>query len=813
MKGTVTAIRLIALPLLLVAIILLTGCTPWIETAQGQTANVPVGEIYGTHTVGQTFVPRWGGLSGVEVFLATYARQNTQPLIFHLRETPESTENLATVTIPASEIADNAFQTFAFPSMTDSTSRRYYFVLESPTARPGDAFTAWRGPADSYVDGALYLAGRPQDGQLIFRLHYDPLRLWASLLLEVAQAIPWGLALVVLFLLPGMALLVWLGPADAVNWTELLTVAPALSVALLPLLLLWAHVVHLRLGPLVMAGLLVLAAAALLARLRHDRLSLRGLIRPSLPSLLLVVVFVMVLVTRWLVARGLEVPMWGDSYQHTMLAQLLAERGGLFQSWEPYVALRSLTYHFGFHSVVAAEHWLSGQAMPISVIEVGQALNVLAVLSLYPLAVYLTGNRWAGIIAVLVAGLLFPMPQYYLNWGRYTQLAGQVVLPIAILLTLRAFENRSRREYLLAGLAVAGLALTHYRVFLFYVCFLLAWVPFQIVKLKQTDVLTRGRQTVVRLSLLAGIVLLLDLPWLRNLFASHLAKMYGQMARGQSTAFVRTTYNAVGDIHPYLPAGLLAVMLLAGLWALLRNQRNAIVLIVWTFFLLLLANPSLIGLPGTGVVNNFAVFIALYIPGSLLIGFLLGDVVSAAQRWRSSAGFAVIVLILVTGVWAGRARVQARDAQFQMVTRPDVEAMAWIRQNTPPDARFLVNGFKAYGGSVVVGADAGWWIPLLAGRANTVPPLVYGAEKADRPEMRQELLAFYDRVLQADFDTAETAAWLRKNKVTYVYLGQRRGRIGAGEKRPLEVDDFLDSPYFRPVYHHDLVWIFALSGG
>src|SRR4030066_2372836 len=62
----------------------------------------------------------------------------------------------------------------------------------------------------------------------------------------------------------------------------------------------------------------------------------------------------------------------------------------------------------------------------------GQLLNILAIISLYPLAYKITKNRWAGVLAILVAGLLSPMPMSYVNWGRYTQLAGQVILPVSI---------------------------------------------------------------------------------------------------------------------------------------------------------------------------------------------------------------------------------------------------------------------------------------------------------------------------------------------------------------------------------------------
>jgi len=631
-----------------------------------------------------------------------------------------------------------------------------------------------------------------------------------SLLREVFSALPWLLALLALLLLPGLALLSWLWPGDGETWTWRITVIPALSMAIAPVVLLAARTARLKLGTASVIVLLILSAALVLLRWRWRRPLAPK--RPSLalPNLSLGVIVGLVIISRWLVARGLEVPLWGDSYHHTMLAQLLVERGGLFQTWLPYAPLRSLTYHFGFHSLVALTHWLTGLPIPKSVIVVGQALNVVAVLSLYPLAVRLTENRWAGVGTVLVAGLLSPMPQFYINWGRYTQLAGQAVLPVAILLTIDAVDRSDRRGYLLAALSVAGLALTHYRVTFFYLCFLLAWLPFRVRAARSGQ--PPFRQTLARLITIGALSVLIDLPWAINLASSHLAKVYARMASGKADALLRSGYNAFGDIRPYLPAGLMALLILSLVWVLVQRNRNASVLLVWIVFLILLANPSLIGLPGGGVVNNFAVQIALYIPASLLIGYLFGELATAAERWSRWSDYLIITLLMALAIWGGRQRVVARDPAFQMVTRPDMEAMRWIRQHTPEDARFLVNGFTAYGDTAVVGADAGWWIPLLAGRQNTIPPLVYGAERTIRPNMWRELLDFYHWLRKADLSDKRTAARLRAAGVTYVYIGQRQGRVGAGETNPMPISDLKANPDLRPVYHQDRVWIFALSG-
>src|SRR5438876_1216387 len=78
------------------------------------------------------------------------------------------------------------------------------------------------------------------------------------------------------------------------------------------------------------------------------------------------------LLVRLYLVRGLPVGLWGDSYHHTMIAQLLVDHRGLFSSWQPYAPLTTLTYHYGFHSNVAFFYWLTGIPVTTSVLYVGQ---------------------------------------------------------------------------------------------------------------------------------------------------------------------------------------------------------------------------------------------------------------------------------------------------------------------------------------------------------------------------------------------------------------------------------------------------------
>jgi len=638
--------------------------------------------------------------------------------------------------------------------------------------------------------------------------------------------ITWGtaaaaLAAPLVFLLPGWALLSLLLPPerldrrpDAASWPIL---AAGLTLALAPVGLLFLYLVGLKVGTGGALAALALSASVILWRRgpvwwtrRPQPFSGRNLLTWLDPPLLaLLAVTALVFGVRLWVVRGINVGFWGDSYQHTLITQLILDNGGLFQSWQPYAPLTTFTYHFGLHGDVAffqwATGWLTGNPTPRTVVLAGQFLNGLAALALYPLAVRLCrGNRWAGVLAVLVAGLLTPMPMFYVNWGRYTQLAGQIILPVALWLTLEALEadRWDPRRLGLAVLAVAGLALTHYLVLAFYVMF---W-PFYLIvwSLSHRSQPRLALTAWLRLAVVGLGAVLLVVPWVVLLLKGLLPRILGGYLQGTPAEdFLReeTRFYPLIQFLPYYIAILAAV---GGLWALIRRHQVSLVFL-WVGSLLLLANPHRFGLPGRGVVNNFTVELALYIPAAILCAYLLVTTasflpplpsrlhLSSSRLHPSSLAALAAVPILAIGTWAGvQQRKGVIDFDYQLVTPADEQALAWISENTPPDATFLVNSFFAYGGSLIAGSDAGWWLPLLAGRSSTQPPLNYGSEAGPDPGYGQRVNDLALRLEQSNLADAATVRYLREQGVSYVFIGEKGGDL-------LDAALLQGSPYYRAV--------------
>jgi hypothetical protein len=770
------------------------------------------------HPVGQTFVARHGGLSGMEFWLEAQPG-SAGVLRLHLRSDPQSSIDLAVAKLSLDQIATPGFYRFSFPSDHRSHGVYRYAVLELDGA---GAVRVGAAPGDAYIDGAAYRDHEPLDVQLAFRLVYNP---W-GMILELGRAALGGIGLLtvaaVLYLIPGCALLTWLWRGDPLPWPVRMALAAGLSLALYPLLFLWTDLVGLHLGPLYAWGPVVLGLVALAWRYRRWRpcqgweaLRAWACSDALWSDLALVIILALVFGVRLLVVRTLDAPMWHDSYQHAVIAQLLVDNGGLFDSWEPYTPYRGLTVHFGFPAAVALLSWMTGLEIPRATLLTGQLVNGLAIFTLYPLAMRLArGNRWAGVVAVLIAGMLSPMPAYYVNWGRFAQLAGQAVLPVALWLLWDSVDQErvAWGPLFLAGLALGGMVLHYYRMPFYYTTFVLAWL----VGWGLPEWKVEGRRwlgALGRMTLIGGTALLLVLPWTSYIAGGRLASaLEAGISAPTASEWERVLadYQIWRNVFYYVPRPLLGIALLALIYALVRRRWTIAICALWVVGLAGLVAGRLIRLPGANMMQNFAILIALYIPVGLMAGWLVGEIVGRIGRWGA------IAILLILAMWSIRWQVTIVNTRFVLVTRPDMRAMAWIRENTPTNALFLVEGFRIYNGRSAVGDDAGWWIPLLARRKNTMPPQYALLNEAPAvPGYSQRVVDLVAYLEEHSPASPEGLAQLCEWGITHVYIGQGQGKIGkvifaeAAQLFPPEV--LANSPAFQLLYHQDRVWIFALK--
>jgi len=800
----------------------LTGCST-LSRPEQPTATDYVA-LSTKDTIGQTFMARYRGLNGIDVYLNPEDYE-TKTLTLLLYQSPEDNQILAKSSLILAEDSQEGYYTFQFIPQIDSFNQDYYvkFLIDEGNYQ----LKLGSGPGDTYINGALYKNVNPRDAQLTFRLTYD---LPQVLIGFVYLTFTWLLISLVgffLYILPGWAILSLLMPSWAYrHWAEKTGLSIGVSLAIYPLLLLWTDIFGLHLGsayawlpPIIGFFVLIWKNRKTIKDPRNPQIR-----SPKPLDLALFIIIILIIAVRLWVIRNLDAPLWGDSYHHTMISQLIVDNAGLFDLWKPYADLQTFTYHFGFHSLVATFHWITNLNLMQATLWTGQIINGLAVLSLYPLAVRVGKNPWTGVLAVIVAGLITPMPMFFVNWGRYTQLAGLAILPVVSAILWQGYEdnNSSKWRYaVLVWLTLGGLALTHYRVLIFAIIFLLAYF---LIYVRKNNIKTFLGKSII----FCSGALILFLPWFIHVFSGRILQILGiQISTSANQVNISTLqYNSIGNILNYLPALLWVLFPISLGWCLWRCSKAAAVIGIWWFFILLLANPEFLNLPGTGAINNFMVMISAYLPVCMIIAaaiiWLCHDLNTYLREQTNIQGrnilfsklipqILIVSLLSITTILGARQRINdVQISKHSLFTRPDLRAVNWIKRNLPDSADILVNSFSAYGGAAVVGSDGGWWLPLLTNHQSTQPPINYTLEQGPYPGYRQWVNALTEEIQSKGITNPDVLSMLEQRNITHVYIGQQQGQIGYGGPG-LSPEILLASPYFSPIYHQDRVWIFEID--
>lgn len=817
---------------LALAALFLSGCAQLIRTEQ--PAVVDWETLAAGQTIGQTFVAKYDGLVGIYFYLAPLQTGNGE-IKLHLRLAPQDMQDLAVSvnTLQVDSVKTPGYYGFYVSAQAASNQKYYYAFLESTGS---GAVQVGKAAGDAYLNGASYQNGTPEDAQTAFQLSYSRREAFLGLAWEL---VTWGGIVAIgffLFILPGWGLfsLLWPGWRERA-WPEKLGLSAGLSLALYPLLLLWTDIIGLHLG-VIYAWLPPLAGLGMILWRNRSRLSkdaLKQVALPKfnraslsiLPDITLLIVLALIIFTRFWAIRSLEAPMWADSVQHTVMAQLMLDNGGLFKSWLPYAPYNSLTYQFGFPTFAAVFAWLTGLGSLKATLIVAQIINGLAVLTLYPLAVRIAkGNRWAGIGALLVAGLLSSLPAYYVNWGRFSQLAGQAVLPVAVWLAweaLAASNPSSTRKRIdkkgvvvivFAALALVGMMLSSYRLPYFYPTYILALL----VGWSLPEWRLNGQIWARKLGILLVIAVLaafLFLPWMLRLVGSVLAGEVGAAAiSGSTIKSVLVEFQAWGGLFSYVPIALAAIVLAALVWNLVRKNWMVAAQGLWVVILALVVAGGLIHLPGASWMHTFAILIALYIPVGLVVGWLISEIAGDGKVGRRQSLVAVAVCVAAIFGTVSQRNIPLPDT-YAYVTRPDALAMTWIRENLREDAHFLVEG-AMYQNTSIIGSDAGWWLPLMAGRQNSMPPQYALNETPIQTGYTQRMIALVDQLQTISPGSPQGVALICSDGFNYVYIGQQQGKAALkflGSPQLFSPDVLISSQDYRLLYHQDLVYVFALK--
>lgn len=602
---------------------------------------------------------------------------------------------------------------------------------------------------------------------------------------------------VVVLFAPGY--LLWSALGDTIRLPRLAASALwlGLSLSLIPLAFLWASTLGLRLTPTVLqlqaVGLVLLAYWCWQRSRPAVRLPLWLLGGLSL-------VLGLTGLTRLVEIRGLTMPLWVDSVHHTLLVRVIGETGQIPRSLTPYMPVENLVYHWGYHTVAAAWRGVADLPLAQAVLWSGQILNALIALVMYGLGAVVLRSPRGGLLAGGVAGLLSLMPAYYVTWGRYTQLTGLLLLACLLITSIKLSERAtfSWPLVVLTAVLLAGLMLIHYRVLVFYAAFML---PYALVLLVQRPLRLGG--LVARFAAASSLAALLAGPWvlimLRQIIVPF-ARAPGALEGSQSYNTLDWSLVNAGNAETlYIIAGAGCAL------ALVLRQWRVLAMAGWIGAMFLVANPTVLGLPPTWFINNHSVTITLFMPVAVLVAACVNQLMRwvvewlprPTRRWGRAALAVAMIGVALHGAWQLRSVVNPVTV---LALPEDLPALEWVANNTPDDARFLVNT-TAWLNGAYRGTDAGWWLLPLANRWVSTPPAlyIYGS-----PEYKQAVEVLNQRVAALKPEApADLMQLIRDERITHIFVGKQQGG-------PLKVDLLLSDPAFTPIYEQDGVTIFAV---
>jgi hypothetical protein len=515
--------------------------------------------------------------------------------------------------------------------------------------------------------------------------------------------------------LPGLCWWAWLGWDDD-DPGEALAVIFGVSMAVIALAALLFYLLKLPFGPnkqlAYWVGAPLFLALGLAVRWKKHKFDWK---------LLLALVFFGGLVAfRLWQARELVLPNWVDSLHHSLIVRKMVEAGGLTASLEPYLP-GNFYYHFGFHSFTAVYSLLSKQFAPFAVLFLGQVISAGVSLSIYAFTKTLTRDWKIGLLAALLSAFVTKMPGYYLTWGRYTLLAGMLLMPLAMAFGLKVIRGQRGIGNLLAlGVLTAGTLLTHYfNAFLLAVWFVvlgLVWL-FRAAKARSFK-----WHEALGLVLPVMIGLLAVLPWYVRIFqysgarADLSANLVGLAAdRTEQWSYLR--YLIGNQLN-------LVLVIMAGggvLWCLWRNEKVEFAL--WALFVGLMSLP--IGVQLSSFRHDYFGLVLFFPVSVMAASFVFGVVKFFQEKFtgltarRISAALASVfmIFVLVYGGWSNRDVINKATI---LADQDDLDALNWINTHLPKDARFFINT-APWGFGLYRGVDGGAWITPYTGRWSLVP--------------------------------------------------------------------------------------------
>jgi len=794
-----THLSLVKVILVLTSICSITACVSLEDPETSQDIhNEAIGILGKDSSVGQTFVSRRSRLSGVILWLKT--SENSGPITFEvLTSDSGSPPHFITKFVP--EEGENRIE---IPPQTDLPGQEYYIRLSNSS---GGTSVLGR-TENNYHEGSAYVDNNPVPGDIYFTATYD--YDWKALVQDLIGLIgSWKihLQIFILIVVPGWILLEVTNLQKHLDPGELISASTGISLALIPMTMLWTTILKIQWSSLAVKIItIVLLLVSLLLIFQKIKRKPYKNIYPSLPSFIqspithLFIIFLITYFIRFAMIRDLTMPSWVDSIHHSIITKAIVNYGGFPGNYLPLIPKEGSYYHSGFHSIIAAFHWITDLEIPEIMLISGQTLNALLIFGVYAISKTVIGDRGSSVCAALITGLFSTMPAYYASWGRYTQLAGLLVLPIAFIAIKQTHNNSTQKSrWILVGtITIGGLFLIHYRVTIFLVFLIGAYWTASLYRYNKTTFQKLKKSILITIIIgLSAIILIL--LWLIPTIQSFAFPLGSQWFKGR---------DYIQELHwnYFSPVYGIPILILAGLGLLMgiyKRKRFSIILMVWVLLLFVTANSGYFRIPfPAGFINQSSVEIIQFIPISIFAGFFIKYTWDwmdnkLPSKWKKIWRYFSILCFILAALFGARKMLPILNPNTILFRNSDYDSIKWIQENIPLDEAIVINP-TGWGYGLYMGRDGGYWISPITGHQTIPPNVLYGLNKQNRDSVN----TFVETLLPIGKEPDRIWTHCREYNYKYIFIGAKGGIFSP--------ETLIESPLFELMNQQQNNWVFKL---
>lgn len=597
----------------------------------------------------------------------------------------------------------------------------------------------------------------------------------------------------VLFLGPGLLLLSFYSSKSKFSPSVHLTFAFGLSLGIWIILLIWLQLFNISLNKYSVRFIFSIFFFLWLIRLTKNKNDILNWFKKknNYYELTIIIFSLLIFIFYAYAYKELVAGMGSDSMHHTLISSLIMKEGQIPKDYGPYAPVVTFSYHFGYHAYIAALSWLSGIPVRLMVVLSGAILMGLASLAGGALAFYLSKETLIGLLGAAIIGIIYIFPAYSLLWGRFTQLMGTIILMMFITaLIYWDHQYKFSLNFVFVIIAIAiGLIFSHYRISIIGILFSILFLTIR----KKFAVIFKNH--FLHWLVIPIGVLFISAPKLIQLFISRQIGFSAPGVQFDNSYF--SLEQRLGplfhnEIQTWFLIGISLVFILVGL---IKREKISLVIFLWLFLLFIFSRQMIFG----HIIDPITLMVSSYVPMIMSLGLGLSCVTQRSKNLYLR--FFVLILFFV-GMVIGTKRWNSFDfLNHTLVTKNDLRAADWIERNTDNSSLFLVNTFQfPFQEELIIGLDAGYWLPVLAERRTITYPMVYLLEKMNKFAAEKEVIKFHQ--MQGDFNNVQYFELLKKANIDYYFIGEN-GNIN-------NLSEVFSSDFFDLIYESGGVYIFKL---